>query len=536
MIDLVNYLYEKIIAVMDQWNDDDIYSVTFFVYSNEEYRYKQYNNMTDFCISYNTESYFQDVYDDKEDYYEQRWNYAYLAQEEYCIFDDECMEIILKWYDQENIDHIGEIDDDGDPIGYKELVKVITQAAKRIQEEDYMLKKFNKRIPIIIQDYEFSDILMEATEEANVHQEAEEFLNVDDDHQDFVGQSEEAAKKIQEEDDMLKKFIKSVSNIIQYYEFSDILKEATEEANVHLDFVDQSEEIEAVVSLEKVYKKAEYVMVFNKDNTIVWTTFRHKVLAYDVESAELLYQIKCLKYPSTLVLSHDERKLCIKNTSGHIVVFDLEEQKIIMKDTHDGNEFHVPIFTKDDQYLIDDDREGHVYKIDIKNNQKTLIYKKRNDISKCYFDEKEDRLYFYSEYELEIIDINGNLISIESIPFKFGNSSVTENYIFQVTYDIKDDIRYLALYDRKTMEELRRMEYSTYALDVEIGENEQYIVMYISMMEEIIILDIKTFKIIKKYIGKIMSTQNMTHYDEKHKCFYIISSGIYRDTNIRIGD
>ena len=45
MIDLREYFYNKIKNEMDHWNISDAYSVTFFLYSNEAYAYKEYSNV-----------------------------------------------------------------------------------------------------------------------------------------------------------------------------------------------------------------------------------------------------------------------------------------------------------------------------------------------------------------------------------------------------------------------------------------------------------------------------------------------------------
>ena len=62
MIDLREYFYNKIKNEMDHWNISDAYSVTFFLYSNEAYAYKEYSNVCEFSISLNNETFFKSEY------------------------------------------------------------------------------------------------------------------------------------------------------------------------------------------------------------------------------------------------------------------------------------------------------------------------------------------------------------------------------------------------------------------------------------------------------------------------------------------
>lgn len=201
-INIQNDLYQKVMTVLNSYSYDDIYSIIFFVYANECYEYKEYQNLTEFTISYNSESYFKKEYEDymkrykKEASYmdtiengrfsEIRWNYAYMQQDETPIINEDNYEFLIQWYKQEGIENIGYEDSNcydenmmyigKGPIGYMELLQEITQVAKRIQSEDYFFKKTGKRLPIIILDYENTWYTVDATKEANIHNEANDYL------------------------------------------------------------------------------------------------------------------------------------------------------------------------------------------------------------------------------------------------------------------------------------------------------------------------------------------------------------------------
>ena len=96
MIDLQTYLENKLRDVISAWNEADIYAVSFFVHSNVAYEYKGYSNVTEFYVSYNTES---DCADTGE-LSEKRWNYAFWRQNETPIIEadneNEGMKILYK--------------------------------------------------------------------------------------------------------------------------------------------------------------------------------------------------------------------------------------------------------------------------------------------------------------------------------------------------------------------------------------------------------------------------------------------------------
>ena len=106
MINITEKIYSKVKSIMDTWSEADIYAISFFVYSNESYEYKEFSNVSSLAISYNTESDCEgaDLYD------EERWNYAFWRQDETSIIDidepDECTEALYKWYAEQGIENI----------------------------------------------------------------------------------------------------------------------------------------------------------------------------------------------------------------------------------------------------------------------------------------------------------------------------------------------------------------------------------------------------------------------------------------------
>ena len=101
MIDLQAYLCDKVKSIITQWDEDDIYAISFFVYSNFENKYQQFNDVSEFAISYNTERDCGNV----SAYSEERWNYAFWRQNTTSIInpseeDDEGVKTLFQWYNQ----------------------------------------------------------------------------------------------------------------------------------------------------------------------------------------------------------------------------------------------------------------------------------------------------------------------------------------------------------------------------------------------------------------------------------------------------
>ena len=170
-------LYQKIKSGMSAWDEEGIYAVSFFVYANMAFHYRDYWNVPSFAISYNTE----DDCKGAGRHSEERWNYAFWLQDETPILEPEDnsaeMKLLFDWYEELGLENIGEQDElHPDPVGYPELVALIARVARRFQEEGFLKAKFGHSIPIIIHDLEYVDCIWEATSYANPNGEAADFL------------------------------------------------------------------------------------------------------------------------------------------------------------------------------------------------------------------------------------------------------------------------------------------------------------------------------------------------------------------------
>ena len=186
MINIQEYIENKVRNTISDWCEDGIYVISFFIYPNDSYEYEGITNIPSFCISYNTEVDCNGA----DALSEERWNYAFWRQDEVPIIDayseNEGIKLLFDWYKEQGIDNIGYEDDDcyddkmryigKGPVGYYELLLEITAVAKKLQESGFIQNKFGKTIPIIIHDLEYPWYIIEASRTANPHGEADTFL------------------------------------------------------------------------------------------------------------------------------------------------------------------------------------------------------------------------------------------------------------------------------------------------------------------------------------------------------------------------
>lgn len=187
MIEIEKILYDKVKAELLKWDEDGIYAISFFVYSNDSYEYKGYTNVSTWAISYNTEADCEGA----GPLDEERWNYAFWRQDERFIIDvyepDEYTEALYEWYKENGIDNIGEEDSDNDydeecnyigkgPVGHYELVGIASRVARMLQEDGTVRNHFGKALPIIIHGLEYAWYDIEATKNANPNGEADTFV------------------------------------------------------------------------------------------------------------------------------------------------------------------------------------------------------------------------------------------------------------------------------------------------------------------------------------------------------------------------
>lgn len=181
---LQNYLYNRILPIIQDWTDNDIYVISFLVHKNESNLYNGISGFPEFSIGYNTKKLYNAFST------EAKWDVAFWDNEMYDIISagesDEGAYFLMNWYTENGIYNIGYEDESTmydenmeyigkGPVGYYELLCAVSDVAKMLQSDGVINEKFGN-IPIIIHDLEYSWYTIEATRNANPNGQADEFL------------------------------------------------------------------------------------------------------------------------------------------------------------------------------------------------------------------------------------------------------------------------------------------------------------------------------------------------------------------------
>ena len=187
MTNLQTYLQTKLRGILSSWDEEGIYAISFLVSANPAQEYGECSNVTEFCVSYNTESDCAGA----DALSEERWNYAFWRHNETPVIradeDDEGMKTLFAWYAENGVENIGYEDPAASydskmlyigkgPAGYYELLTQAAAAARALQESGFIREKFGRPIPILVHDLEYPWYVFEATRTANPNGEADPFF------------------------------------------------------------------------------------------------------------------------------------------------------------------------------------------------------------------------------------------------------------------------------------------------------------------------------------------------------------------------
>lgn len=129
----------------------------------------------------------------------------------------------------------------------------------------------------------------------------------------------------------------------------------------------------------KIYKlklKGEgHQMLMSPDQKIIAVAGGSVRLFSSLDGKQLGENITVLKYPHYLAFSHDSRFLAIKNTSGHIAVFDTLGNCIVCKNKITNVEGCGIYFTPDDKYIVTGDWDGNILIFDWTENRYRILKK-----------------------------------------------------------------------------------------------------------------------------------------------------------------
>lgn len=505
MINIEDYLFDKIVSIMQQWEEKDIYLIIFFIYKNEKYNHENHMTAPSFSILYNTESYFQSIYDKKQNYYEQRYNYAYSQQQnEYEIFDEKTLKIFFEWYN-ENCFQTG--------YEYLKLMDILEKVGLKIQQNKELEKLFNKKMPIIIQSIEESNKLRKITQTINFHNEANEYLNYQIDSTFTNINSLVDDELIGEMKTIEKEMIKQLKN-----------NKLFEQGNK---------------KLKRQISRNGESLAFDIDNNLIYVATVTRVYVYKLSNYEILFELKVFKDISDIFLSHNKTLLAIKNAYGHIAVVEVKTKNIVYKDNLERNSDKI-FFSCDDKYIYASNDYGEIHKIDIFNNKfvaidfsdsEKNIIKIKNGV--LYYDDKEDVLCYFWNKEMIIMTHNGKIILSQKITsniykgiMTYRNWAITKKYIVLCEEDLVSKNQHLLIIcNRKTLKKMKQVAING-GYECLVSDDEKYIA--VTGFNRTDVYELNTLLKLKEYheFPWVLSFQHLS----KNKEIYIGSEvGVYTD-------
>ena len=173
-----NLIIEQISNKLNTITDKDIYAFNLYL---EYYNDNPYEPTITF--GYNTIENYENACKETDEL-EAKWNYAFWLQNEIFVLGiDETKNIVKNWFLKNNLGYKtyeeffdNEIDEKLCDKIDKKIKKEMVEAIKEIQNSNIIKNQFNKEIPIIIHELEYTNELAKLNENANSKNSVKEFV------------------------------------------------------------------------------------------------------------------------------------------------------------------------------------------------------------------------------------------------------------------------------------------------------------------------------------------------------------------------
>lgn len=183
MIDLAKIIYSDVKPIIEDFIDEDIYAISFFVYNDNDDVLKP-----TLSVSYNTIDNYK--YEKCEAYDEQeaKWNYAFWCKDiEYEFGYGKTADLVKQWiYENKLKNHTLEKEDEmyddkmiyigKGPLLTQKFVDILVSVATKLHSENITQNKDGEKLPIIIHELEYYEAIAEQNERANPEGQADEFI------------------------------------------------------------------------------------------------------------------------------------------------------------------------------------------------------------------------------------------------------------------------------------------------------------------------------------------------------------------------
>jgi WD40 repeat protein len=122
-----------------------------------------------------------------------------------------------------------------------------------------------------------------------------------------------------------------------------------------------------------------YQIAASADGALLANVGGHSLVSvWDVHNRSKIAQLRDIKNPFSVTLSHDGQRLAVKSVSGAIGIYDLTSLQLMGTIQPSPREGAGPAFSPDDGYLVDADWDGVISVIDTSTRDVTVLKRYAN--------------------------------------------------------------------------------------------------------------------------------------------------------------
>lgn len=124
------------------------------------------------------------------------------------------------------------------------------------------------------------------------------------------------------------------------------------------------------------------------------------VCIYDLETKEMIRQVKSLENTAYMAISPDQKRIAVKNTSGTIAILSMETGEMLSTNQMGNREGYQMMFTPDGKYILDHDWDGKTMSLNLETNICSILDDEHDKAKKelprvaySHYDKYSNRIY-----------------------------------------------------------------------------------------------------------------------------------------------
>ncbi len=119
--------------------------------------------------------------------------------------------------------------------------------------------------------------------------------------------------------------------------------------------------------MKTIHKLIKAIGVTVSSDESLALLYYNSAVLYNTKDFSELWNFKIPSYTTSAVISNNNSMIAIKNVTGNISIWDINSQSLLKNFHMKRIEGSNCLFTPDDRYMVDADKNGNVMLIDIVN-------------------------------------------------------------------------------------------------------------------------------------------------------------------------